>query len=281
MIIPSSFMLGLMFAFILLLLFCLLKSFFTIDQGHVGILQTFGRVHTTKHFSENALQLIGPGAHWKWPWQKVQKMAMMEQCLDLSENSHEDKSVHALASDGTPWHLSVNLRFSPKNEQLYDYLFTLKEPVAHIRGLFLGLLRNEVAVHDINLRQERGQLHQSFARHSQEWLEDKYGITFESLDLLNVEPPEELGQALNAVLNAHLEDETLYARAEAEYQQKVLAAEMGIAIAEANAKALEKEIMTLSHYLEELQCHGTLQLYVDRRKSEVLHDSRDVFIRRS
>jgi len=50
-------------------------------------------------------------------------------------------------------------------------------------------------------------------------------------------------------------------------------------IARARARAVETEIDTLGAYLVQLHREGTLPLYVQRRRAEVLAESRALFVR--
>lgn len=68
-------------------------------------------------------------------------------------------------------------------------------------------------------------------------------------------------------------------RAEGECQQRILAAERGVDIARARAAAVGLEIKKLAGYLAELEAKGVLDAYVARRRSEVLGESRAVFLK--
>lgn len=58
-----------------------------------------------------------------------------------------------------------------------------------------------------------------------------------------------------------------------------MAAERGVEIAKARARAIESEIRKLGEYLSELATLGTLEAYVVRRRSEVLCESRTVYVK--
>ncbi|MDF2695628.1 MAG: hypothetical protein K0S65_4011, partial [Labilithrix sp.] len=92
-------------------------------------------------------------------------------------------------------------------------------------------------------------------------------------------PPDELADALNAVIQANSEADALVHRAEAECQQRILAAERGVAIAGARSQAIETEIRKLCTFLEDLDRKGVLDAYVARRRSEVTSESRTLFLK--
>ena len=105
-------------------------------------------------------------------------------------------------------------------------------------------------------------------------------MQFHAVDLTDILPPDELADALNAVMRARTEADFLYARAEAECSQRVIAATQGIAIATQRASAIEVEMTQLASFLRELHHHHTLSPYLERRRNEVLAESRTLYIKR-
>ncbi|MFZ4715634.1 MAG: SPFH domain-containing protein [Bacteriovoracaceae bacterium] len=279
----SNFQLGLLLGLISLTLYFCYQSFFVIEQGHVGIITYFGKAQTD---ANNKLILYPSGSHLKWPWGKIYQQSMMEQIFDL----HDGGGKTALAYDGTVLQLEAKLRYRPSHHNLYDYLFKLKNPVDHVKGLFTSLLRyqianfkgddkNEIVSSYASLRKERKLLNNELDKFCHDNLKGRYGIDFQSIDLIDILPPAELDQALNAVLNAHVEADAMFSRAEADCAQKKLAAQVGVEIEESKAQAIGLEILTLGKYLAELEEAKTLTLYIERRKCEVLYDTKNIFIK--
>lgn len=281
----TQFETGLWIGVVSLIVYLSYQSFFIIEQGYVGIITYFGKADLDE---KNQLQLYPSGFHLKWPWGKIYRQSVMEQIFDL----HDGGGKTALAYDGTVLQLEAKLRYRPNKQNIYDYVFKLKDPIDHIKGLFTSLLRYQIASFKgdeknivvssyASLRKERKLLNDQLDHFCHENLQGKYGIEFQSIDLIDILPPEELDQALNAVLNAHVEAEAMYSRAEADCAQKKLAAKLGVEIEESKARAIALEIMTLGKYLEELDQAKTLDLYIERRKTEVLYDTKNIFIRGS
>ena len=106
----------------------------------------------------------------------------------------------------------------------------------------------------------------------------EYGIQVVAVDLLQIDPPEELVDALNTVITAESEANALVARTDLQAQQRVLSAEQAVAIANARALATESEIRTVGEELGALVDQGVLKDYVDRRRMEVLGGSRRVYL---
>lgn len=286
--------------FLLYLIYLASRCVFQIQEGHLGVLISFGKVMPAEP-GRDQLKTFGPGLHLKWPWQRVRKVSMMEQMIDLSG---EEGGTTAMASDGTMLRLDSKLRLTPEVEHLHHYLFSMERPVEHVKGLFTCLLRNEIANFDQKeataskdlkpqsylpavrvgsyaaIRRERRLLNQHIQEFCRAQIGNRYGVRFDGVDLTDILPPEELAQSLNSVMNAQSEAQRLLAQTEAECEQRILAARKGLAIARARGRAVEDEIGTMAGLLADLQRNGTLDLYIERRRGEVLAESRISYIKR-
>ena len=287
------------------------KCSFRVEEGHVGVLVSFGAARF-RDATKQLLEVYRPGLHAKRPWEHAISVSMKEQQLELSG----EKGGHqAMADDGTVLRFDSILRYAPVEEKLAHFLFSVKKPLSHITGLFSCLLRNEIAnfrsVPPRNtgalvatsgetgivppsrldfeteagsyalIRRERRLLNQRIEDFCKERIGDRYGVKFNAVDLTDILPPDELADALNAVIQARSEAEGAFYRAEGECQQRILAATEGVAIAKTRGEAVETEIVRLAEFLKVLDDENTLDAYVSRRKSEVLSESRAVFVRDS
>ena len=270
------------------------RSFFRVGEGHLAVLTTFGAVERD---GARGLRTYGPGLHRKRPWQHVVMVPTMEQSVDLSG---EKGGQMAMAEDGTVLRFDSILRYQPIEARLEEFLFGLRAPIEHITGLFTCLLRNEIANFrapraaanpegrlDFALqagsyaviRRERQKLNEHIEQFCREQIGGRYGVRFNAVDLTDILPPDEIADGLNAVIHASTEAETRFLRAEGECHQRLLASEKGVDIARARASAIETEIRTLSRFLTELHKQGTLDMYIARRRAEVLSESRAVFVK--
>lgn len=304
----TGFSIGLM---IFLAYVAIAKCSFRVEEGHVGVLVSFGAARF-RDASKQLLEIYRPGLHAKRPWEHAISVSMKEQQLELSG---EHGGHQAMADDGTVLRFDSILRYAPVEEKLAHFLFSVKKPISHITGLFSCLLRNEIAnfrsVPAANvtadavalppadlgvmtpsrfdfeteagsyalIRRERRLLNQRIEDFCKERIGDRYGVKFNAVDLTDILPPDELADALNAVIQARSEAEGAYYRAEGECQQRIVAASEGVAIARTRGEAVETEIVKLSEFLKVLDDEQTLDAYVARRKSEVLSESRAVFVR--
>jgi regulator of protease activity HflC (stomatin/prohibitin superfamily) len=280
----------------------LYRSSFRVDEGHLAVLVSFGKVeHVAKTVDseKSALKSYGPGVHVKWPWQRALTVSMKEQMLDLHR---EEGGGTAMADDGTILRLDSSVRYVPVEAELYEFFFGLERPLEHITGLFTCLLRNEIAnfrgaVHSDEaslsrrfdfsqqagsyaiIRRERKLLNERIESFCRTKIDHHYGVRFNAVDLADILPPDELADALNAVISAQSEANALLHRAEGECQQRILAAERGVSIAKARAAAIELEIKKLAGFLDELEQKAVLDTYVARRRSEVMSESRTTFLK--
>lgn len=292
---------GFFIGFAVYLIYMIKKCHFQVNEGTLVVLSSFGKALFLDE-PNKYLQTYSPGLHFKWPWQKIHTVSIMEQMIDLSG---EEGGTMTMTSDGTLLRIDSKLRFTPLIHDLYSFLFSVERPAEHIKGLFICLLHQEIGCFENKkpvlkennpstfhlstntqvgsyaaIRSERGMLNKNIQEFCRSQIADCYGIRFEGVDVTDILPPDELAQALNAVINAQSEAQRLYAQTEAECEQKIMAAKKGISIAKAKAKATEEDIGKIAQILSELQNNGTLELYIDRRNVEVFSESRISYVKR-
>lgn len=275
-------------------LFMVWKSHFLVEEGHRAVIVRFGAVirdnNQLEFANEAPLKVFGPGAHWKKPWDKVIVFSTMERVIDLTG---EQGGKHAMAADGTVLRLDSKIRFYPRAEEYYSYLFELKNPMGHIRELFTCIIRNEIAnfqnssIGDENLlgsysliRQERQRLNEQVQFICRHQIGDVYGIEFRGVDLMDIVPPHELESALNGIQNAKSEAETLYWKAEGDARQKLVAAEQGVEIARLRAEAESIELETIAKTIRKLIAEGNINSFIRHKKTELVGDSKMLFMQR-
>jgi regulator of protease activity HflC (stomatin/prohibitin superfamily) len=204
------------------------RSSFRVDEGHAGILTTLGKAVREKD-EPKRLKLYPPGLHFKLPWQQARSIPLMEEIIDLSG---AEGARTAMAQDGTTLRLDAVLRYMPVSDELYNFVFDMTAPKEHITSLFTCMLRNEIAnfgVTDVSsdalkdtpggsyalLQRERERLNDGIMTYCKTEIGSQYGIRFSAVDLVDIRPPEELDEALNAAVHAQMQAETSYSHAEA------------------------------------------------------------------
>lgn len=286
--------LGFIFGFTVYLIFTLRKIFFQVQEGQIAVIISFGKAKSID-ISNNNLKIYNSGLHLKLPWEKVKKISIKEQILDLTMS---ESGTMLMTTDGTLLKIEAKLRYTPILTNIYSLLFSMEKPYEHIKNFFNGLMHQEIGKFsnttalssdkDLQMRKgtyailrtERGHLNLQINDLFSNKFREQYGFQFEGIDIIDIIPPEELAQALNAVIHAQTEAEKNFALKEAECEQKLLAAKKGIEIAKSKAKSVKAEILTQAKILEKLNNVGTLQEYIQRRETEVYSEAKLSYIKR-
>ena len=284
------FLIGLIAGFALFTWWVAKDCFFRVEEGQVAVVTRFG---AALRGADGKLVLKGPGLQFKWAFEQVRVVSLREQLITLGG---EQGAEPMMLNDGTVIRLQSMLRYAPQREGIAKYLFGLHHRKEHVAGLFSSLLRNEIAnvkgpVMKADLKTLGDDLGGSFAlvRRDRKLLNDRiadfarkelgdYGVVFEAVDITDLHPPDELADALNAVMSARAEAEAMRFRSQSECAQQVMAAEQGVEIARTRAAAVEEEIDELGRHLGTLETAAVLEAYLSRRKAEVLSDSRTVYL---
>lgn len=276
----NSLAIGLAIGGALVGLFAFMRAGFRVDNGTAAVLTVFGRFVR----SGKRVRTFGPGLHWKAPWARPIIVSLAERSLGLDEKA---KNIEALASDGTRIRVNARLRFCVTEDGVGRFIADAKDAIEHLTGLFQVTVREQVARFEqrpdelsayTSLRLRMMELQARIQDAMKQAALKEYGIEVASVDLLQIDPPEELVDALNAVITAESEARALVSRTELQAQQRVLAAEQAVAIANAHALAQESEILTVGKELTTLANQGVLRDYVARRQLEVLGESQRVYL---
>jgi regulator of protease activity HflC (stomatin/prohibitin superfamily) len=297
----NSLVLGALVGAAIVAIYAVIRAGFRVDNGNLAVLAVFGRFVRA---GGGKVKTFGPGLHWRWPWAQVITVSLAERSLGLgaaaktTANAHgapatgtssastASAAMEALAADGTRIRINARLRYRIDPARVDTYLADAKDALDLLAGLFRLAVREQVARFEqrpeelaaytaLRLRMNELQLR---IQASLEATARDYGVTVIAVDLIQIDPPEELIDALNAVITAESEANALVARTDLQCQQRVLSSEQAIAIAQARALATESEIRTVGNELGTLADGGVLRDYIDRRRIELLGGSHRVYI---
>jgi len=296
----SSLVLGAILGTAALAVYTFLRAGFRVDAGNVAVLVVFGRFVRD---ARGAVRTFGPGLHWRWPWAQVVTVSLAERSLGLgapapSSSEMRDHvaaapeaaagtSFEALAADGTRIRINARLRYRIDPARVGTFLADAKDSIDLLGGLFRLAIHEQVARFEQRpeelsaytaLRLRMHELQRRIQAAIEETARADHGVIVTAVDLIQIDPPEELIDALNAVITAESEANALVARTELQCQQRVLAAEEAIAIAHARALATEAEIRTVGSELVALADAGVLRDYIARRRIELLGGSQRVYL---
>lgn len=147
-----------------------LAGIFTVDQNERAVLTSFGRARrlegkTTlddpigatlkedqrERYCYPQVQVVPPGIHWKWPWEKVYKITIATQTVNMAFDPEEPMAnrrgqvLDAVTKDQLDTGLTGQIRYRVSERNLYAYLFGVKNPLVHVMGFFISVLRERIA----------------------------------------------------------------------------------------------------------------------------------------
>jgi regulator of protease activity HflC (stomatin/prohibitin superfamily) len=284
----------------------LVMGFYTVEQNERAVLTSFGKgvvkdsqpnwsdkSNETKFSEENCpkLKVIGPGFHFKLPWQQVYKESIATRTVSLGfdpENSSANSNgtiLEAVTKDNLHIGLRGQIRYRIDENYLFAYFFGVKNPLTHVMGYFVSVLRERVAnfeakrksvagdVDDINnvigisindLRKNLTDLNDIMSRECLESAE-RYGIILEASLITEIDPPREVESALAAINTAHNNVSSSISLAQAEADQKLMQSRKAVEIEVLKAKAEVEPFLALARELRSIAGQGTkasLQAFV-------------------
>lgn len=281
-----------------------LLGFYTVDQNERAVKTSFGRAERIPNrttlddpISEHLrpeekeryiypqLRVIPPGGpYFKWPWEKVYKVSIATQAVNMAHDpedpkaNHNGKMLEAVTKDQLNIGLSGQIRYRVSERNLYAYLFGVKRPFVHVMGYFVAVLRERIAsfeaptgegllggsqpdiaigigvsindlrknLSEINEYMDRGCL-SSTAR---------YGITLDASLITEIDPPVEVESALAAINTAHNVVSSDISLAQASADQKIVQSRRAVEIETLKAHAEVEPLKTMAAQLAELKKSG-------------------------
>lgn len=149
----------------------ILTSFFTVDQNERAVKTKFGRAERMgdnmiidsplaemlteehkKRYNFPIVKVIQPGGpYFKWPWEKIYKVSVATQTINMAYDPDEPKAnsggtvLEAVTKDQLNTGLTGKIRYRIAENNLYAYLFGVKQPISHVMGYFVSVLRERIA----------------------------------------------------------------------------------------------------------------------------------------
>lgn len=297
---------GLIIGIIAWLIFrVIITGFFVVEQNERAVKTSFGRAQrlgnaTTAHdpqlvhlLSEDErdrydfplLKVIMPGGpYFKMPWQKVHKVSVATNLLSIAfdpetpQANNYNTVLTAVTKDQLNISLKGQLRYAVSERNIYAFLFGIRNPIAHVMGYFISILRERIAnfeapkkgkqdiVYGISindLRKNLGELNQ----HMEEECKSsaaRYGIELDAALITDIEPPEEVESALAAINTAHNQVSSEVSLAQAAADQRIVQSKKAVEIETFKAKAEVQMISQIADQLSEIKAGDkkTLSAYL-------------------
>jgi len=304
---------GIIIGFILwFLVRYVLSGFFIVNQDQRAIKTSFGKATRLKangtevnivdeelrdeekeRYLNPQIKVIQPGGpYFKLPWEKVYKVSIATKTVNMAfdpedpEANYKNSVLEAVTKDQLNIKLTGQIRYRVSEKNLYAYIFGVKNPIAHVMGYFVSILRERIAnfeapekykeddkavgisaVHGISINDLRKNLqdlneHMDYECRSSS---TRYGVILEASLITGIDPPSEVESALAAINTAHNEVSSDISLAQAAADQKIVQSKKAVEIATLKAEAEVESLNRLAQQLKELKNLGgvnALKIYL-------------------
>jgi regulator of protease activity HflC (stomatin/prohibitin superfamily) len=301
-------------------------GFYTVDQNERAVKTVFGRAQrlgqaTTastqlaqtlndderQRYDWPQLQVVQPGGpYFKWPWEKVHKVSTAIFTVNIAydpddpQANHGGKMLEAVTKDHLNTGLIGQIRYSVSERNLYPFLFGIHNPVSHIMGYFVSILRERIAnfeapkglvidgslegsrVQGISINDLRKNLSDLNVHMERECAssEARYGVVLNAALITGIEPPHEVESALAAINTAHNQVSSEISLAQASADQKIVQSRRAVEIETLKAEAEVQMLKKLADQLLLLKKNGkaAIQSYVRNVKLELYRNTKRAVI---
>jgi len=274
---------------------------YTVDQNERAVKTSFGRAErlpgdkTTlddpiagflaqderERYVYPQVRVIQPGGPYlKMPWEKVRKVSLatttINMALDLENPGANDNGtrLEAVTKDQLNTGLTGQIRYHVSENNLYAFLFGIKQPFVHVMGYFVSVLRQRIANFEakqnpasadaagemigVSINDLRKNLRDLNEYMDQECKSTaaRYGIVLDASLITGIDPPPEVESALAAINTAHNQVSSDISLAQASADQKIVQSKRAVEIETLKAQAEVQPIKLLAEELAQLQTAG-------------------------
>lgn len=279
----------------------LLTAFYTVDQNERAVKTIFGRAERIgdatsanspigetlseehkKRYNYPLVRVIQPGGpYYKWPWEKIYKVSIATQTMNMAHDTEDPKAnnggtiLEGVTKDQLNTGLTGQIRYRVADSNLYAYIFGVKQPISHVMGYFVSVLRERIAsfeapgiedpskgelsnvtgvsINDLrkNLRDLNDHMERECASSAA-----RYGIILDASLITGIDPPLEVESALAAINTAHNQVSSDISLASALADQKIVQSKRAVEIETLNAQAEVEPLTALADQLKTLKKNG-------------------------
>ena len=317
----------LFFIGILLFLFVRVVVFglYVVDQNQRAVKTSFGRAKrlpqqainmpTTANEDESVkydyplIEVIQPGGpYFKWPWEKVHKVVVAIDNVNMAWDPEDPKannnntSLDAITRDQLNVQVTGQLRYRISESNIYAYVFGVKNPVAHIMGYFISILRENISMfagqdgavkgddHDasdqvqtsvsVNDLRKNLRTMNEIMENACKVSEARYGVVLEACLLTDIDPPDDVDNALAAINTAHNQVSSDISLAQASADQRVVQSKRAVEIETLKAASETEQLSQLVTQLRHLKQMGgkeALDAYVKNAKLTLMDQTKSIY----
>ncbi len=287
---------------------------YTVDQNERAVKTVFGRAvrlgelstlddplseslreDEKERYRFPQVRVIPPGGpYWKWPWEKIHKVSIATVTLNMAYDPEMPMAnqggtvLEAVTKDQLNTGLTGQIRYRVSDRNLYAYLFGVKNPIAHVMGYFVSVLRERIAnfeappvpageagvpatgigaVDGISINDLRKNLRDLNEHMDNECRSSaaRYGIQLDASLITGIDPPPEVESALAAINTAHNQVSSDISLAHAAADQKIVQSRRAVEIETLKAQAEVEPLRFLAAQLADLKSNGPRSLSAYRR----------------
>lgn len=272
---------------------CLLNGFYSVEQNERAVKTVWGRVERLdgdvlpppdgaltpeemERYAYPRVRVIPPGGPYlRMPWERIYKASVATETVsigydpDSPDANDGGQRLEAVTKDQLNTGLSGQIRFTVSENNLYAFLFAIKNPRAHIMGYIHAILRERIAnfearhsegatVGGISINDLRKNLRDINEQMERETTvsEARYGIKIDAALITGIDPPEEVESALAAINTAHNQVSSEISLAQASADQKIVQSRRAVEIETLKAQAEVEPLRALATQMEDLKKSG-------------------------
>jgi regulator of protease activity HflC (stomatin/prohibitin superfamily) len=305
--------LGIIVGFILwFLMRYLVAGIYTVDQNERAVKTIFGRAERLSdapmedplleylrpderdRYRYPKLRVIPPGGpYFKWPWEKIYKVSVATQTINMATDLETPTAnsngtvLEAVTKDQLNIGLTGQIRYRVAENNMYAYLFGVKQPIIHVMGYFISILRERIAnfeapktlalpdvatpadnsvVTGVSINDLRKNLRDLNELMDRECISSaaRYGVVLDASLITSIDAPHEVESALAAINTAHNQVSSDISLAQASADQKIVQSRRAVEIETLNAQAEVEPLRALATTLFNLKESGpdALQIYL-------------------
>jgi regulator of protease activity HflC (stomatin/prohibitin superfamily) len=255
------------------------------------------------------LRVIPPGGpYFRWPWERVRKVSIATATLNMAYDPESPQAnaggtvLDAVTKDQLNTGLTGQIRYQVSERNLYAYLFGVKNPIAHVMGYFVSILRERIAnfeapavsdpresqpldatlVSGISINDLRKNLRDLNDHMDQECRSSaaRYGVTLDASLITEIDPPPDVESALAAINTAHNHVSSEISLAHAAADQKIVQSKRAVEIETLKAQGEVEPLVRLAEQLADLKGNGprALSAYLRNVRLGLYNQAHDVIL---
>jgi regulator of protease activity HflC (stomatin/prohibitin superfamily) len=307
----------------------ILFGVYTVDQNERAVKTGFGRAErigarTTlddpiaatltlderERYSYPQVRVIPPGGpYFKLPWETIYKVNISTSTLNMAldlENPKANASgttLEAVTKDQLNTGLTGQIRYRVSENNLYAYLFGIRQPLVHVMAYFVSVLRQKIANFEAkpgpiaadaipaiastemigvsinDLRKNLRDLNEYMDLECRTTIA-RYGVVLDASLITGIDPPPEVESALAAINTAHNQVSSDISLAQAAADQKIVQSKRAVEIETLKAQAEVQPIQLLAEQLAQLRQAGpgVLEAYIRNVKLKLYEKCKEIYL---